>query len=455
MKSKTILLVGGSGFIGSALGEKFTDLGWNLLLLTRKIRPFQTSFPCEQILWDGVKIPEKALKSVDAIINLAGEGIANKSWSTSYRKKILDSRVNSTRALVKAVASAEVKPKVLIQASAVGYFGLDQREKNCSEGSEPGHDFLAEVCQAWEGEAKKLPKETRLCIPRFGVVLGWSGGALAQLWDVYTSGLGSVLGSGKQWMNWIHLEDLINFVVLAVLEEKYSGTYNLIAPENLDNKDFHRFLTKETASLKYMKTPGFLLKTVMGSRANLLLKGPKVCSKRLATTSFTFKYPSLFLALKALLSERKNSSTHYFCHKQWVPFALETVWDFFSSPENLAKMTHPSSQLKIKEPFLRKMSPGAKIEYSLRVHRVPVTWKASIEEYSPQFLFSDKQEKGPFKFWLHQHLFSSVNGGTLIEDRVEYKLPFFPFGQIAFPFVRKDLEALFRYRKEALVKALV
>lgn len=295
---KTLILLGGSGFIGQAVSKHFRELSWEVKIFTRK--PKKVSSLYEEIKWDGREINPHDLENSDAIINLAGQGIADKAWTKSYKKKILESRVYSTRALAKALSQVKKKPSVVIQSSAVGYYGLEDCSEICTESSSPGKDFLAHVCEQWEKEAIPIKEETRLVITRFGVVMGSEGGAFKQLKKIYQCGLGSTLGRGDQWMNWIHLQDLIGFIEAAIQDKNCSGVYNLVAPFNITNKEFHKLFTKKTISFRWMKTPGFLLKILLGKRSCLLLKGPRVGSKKIEKI-YTFNYPSFEEALKDLL----------------------------------------------------------------------------------------------------------------------------------------------------------
>lgn len=299
---KTLVLIGGSGFIGKALGKHFLKLGWNIKNFTRKKKdPSSLSYPCQEVEWDGKKIHPKDLEGSSAIINLAGQGIADKTWSQDYKEKILSSRVESTRALAEALKFLQEKPPIVIQASAIGYYGLETRDKICTETSKAGSDFLATTCLAWEKEAEAIKEQTNLIITRFGLVLGNEGGAFKQLKTIYRFALGGILGDGTQWTNWIHLKDVVLFIEKAVQEESFKGTYNLVAPGNLRNKDFHKALAKKTLSFSLMWTPGFLLKGFLGERANLLLKSPQVKGER-TEDSYRFSYPHLKEALNDLLA---------------------------------------------------------------------------------------------------------------------------------------------------------
>ena len=215
----TILLLGGSGFVGSALGERFASLGWKVHLVTRTKRPYQMAFPCEQFEWDGTSIPLEAIEGVQAVINLAGQPIFDNRWTADYKKKILDSRLFAGRALVAAIDKLSTPPPVVIQISGTDFYGMDPRSDVCDERAGPGEDFMAEVGMVGEEPSLKLDSVTRLCIVRMGLVLGWEGGGLPQLWDVYASGCGGKLGNGQQPTNWVHVEDVVGFCEAAILNQ--------------------------------------------------------------------------------------------------------------------------------------------------------------------------------------------------------------------------------------------
>ena len=453
MNSKTLLLVGGSGFVGSKLGEKFSSLGWNIKLLTRSKRSFQYSYPCEEIIWDGMSIPAKVLNHVNVIINLAGQGIADKRWNNKYCRHILESRVFSTRAVYHAIQEAKVKPELVIQASAVGYYGLDDRE-DCDEQSKPGKDFLSDVCESWEKEAEKISKYTRLVIARIGVVLGWEGGALAKLWDIYASGLGAYLGNGRQWMNWIHIDDLTQFFEYALFKSEVSGVYNLVASQNTRNYDFHKILARHTPSFSFAGAPKISVQSILGARAKLLLTAPKVIPARLERLGFAFLYPDLESAMNSLLHERTHPHLHYLKCKQWVPCSSEEVWSFVSSAKNLERITPPWLNFKIVGLSDDEIQEGTKIRYTLKLHGIPFSWTSHISQWSPSDEFVDEQISGPYKVWFHRHVMRELSGGTLIEDRIEYKLPLYPFGELALPMVKGDLDKIFAFRKKATAKYL-
>ena len=450
IQSKIILLIGGSGFIGNALGEALVKQGWHIKLLTRQAKKPILSFPCEMYRWDGLELPNEALEKVTAVINLAGESIVNRSWSDSYRQRIRESRIYSTRALVTAINRMKKAPEVVIQASAVGYYGLEERSESCTEGSRSGTDFLASVCKEWEAEALNISSETRLCIARIGVVLGLSGGLLSKVWPIYTAGLGASFGRGKQWMNWIHLDDLCRFMLTALSQPDYHGCYNLVSPNNVTNKIFHESLCRYSRSVKRLSVPKLCLKTVLGGRSQLMLHAPLVRSERLDNQKFSFSYESLDAALDQLFKNRHNPQSQYLYRKQWVSASKDDVWKFMSSASNLEKITPPWLQFKIVSQSTSNIQERTLIKYRLKLHGFPISWKSQIVDWKPIDSFSDVQRKGPYRLWYHQHVMSALGEGTVIEDLVDYQLPFFPLGEVVLPLVKSDVEKIFDYRQQKI-----
>ncbi|NRA46174.1 MAG: TIGR01777 family protein [Oligoflexales bacterium] len=454
--NKTILVMGGSGFIGSALCERLAIMGYKINLLTRspdRLR-LQVSFPCSLFAWNGKKIPADAVKGVCAVVNLVGQGIADKAWSKEYRKQILDSRIDSVEALYKALEEQKDHPEVIIQASAMGYYfgSSDHQEK--VEDSEVGGGFLSEVCKAWEESAKKLEKFSRLARIRIGLVLGWEGGALPQLWNLYSMGLGSSLGSGKQWMNWIHVKDLVGVFVTALEDKSYSGPYNGVAPGNISNKEFHKCLSEYTRSFSWLAAPSISLKMIMGARSSLLLDNYKVVPKKLEDAGFKFNFGKFNEAMTDLLSERQNPKYHYFTCRQWLPKKIEEIWPFFADARNLEKITPPWLKFKVVAGEPESIGQDSSFKYALKIHGLPIKWHSKIKAWIPNEQFTDIQTKGPYRLWSHRHLFHPLAGGTLMEDRVEYGLPFAPFSHVALPFVQKDLNKIFSYRKKVIADLL-
>lgn len=446
----TILLIGGSGFVGRSLGEALVRLGYSIRLLSTQGDYLSLPYPCSKYKWDGRLIPTEVIEGCAAIVNLAGAGIADKPWSEEYKKQIVQSRVNSTRALADCLKAYEGKIPVVIQASAVGYYGAKSRKASCNESSDPGVDFLAKTSLAWEAEAAAIQSHSRLVVARFGMILGWDGGALPELWKLYAAGLGAQIGSGSQSMNWIHIKDVIGFVIEAIKSDSYEGAYNLVAPKQANQSDFHKLLSRYTPSLQLMTVPKLLVNTILGERSDLVVDNPEVESIRLA--SFTFKFESLEEAVADLVSHRSRPQLFYITYKQWLPASEAEIWQFMSVAENLQQITPPWLNFSIHSKSTPEIIDGCNIEYRLRFRGLPMKWRSLISEWHPQKEFVDEQLSGPYHTWVHRHRFSALGNGTLIEDFVDYQLPLFPFSLLALPIVQSDLNRIFEYRTKTLTK---
>ncbi|MBI3193412.1 MAG: TIGR01777 family protein [Ignavibacteriae bacterium] len=314
-----MILSGCTGFIGSALTQRLLDDGHTVILLTRKqfvgrdsSRPRnemgELKFALHTIYWDGKTIGDwsKHIDGADAVINLAGELIAGKRWSVEQKKRILESRINSTRALVQAMKEAKEKPKVFISASAVGYYGSVE-EGDVTETHPKGEGFLADVCAQWETESHDAMKfGVRVVNPRLGVVLGNNGGALPKLLLPFKFGFGGWLGNGRQWFPWIHRDDVINAIVFVLVSEQVNGAVNFVAPELVNLKDFCHVLGEVIGRPSWMPVPTFVLRVALGEMSEMLLTGQNVVPHKFQVLDFKFRYPSLHEALVAILSSRKH-----------------------------------------------------------------------------------------------------------------------------------------------------
>ncbi len=452
----TALILGGTGFLGSAIGERLAALGWKLNLVTRDAnkRLGQTSYPCNLYEWHNGRIPEAAWKDIDAVINLVGQPIFDQAWTSSYKKLLLASRLNSVRALRHAIQDYNHTPAVIIQASAVGFYGYEATH-SCDEHSPAGADFLADVCSTWETEAASLARATRLVTPRLGVVLGWGGGAWPELHKIYASGLGAILASGKQWMNWVHLDDVVNFVAHALENSSYSGVYNLTAPANSTNREFHTALCKSSASLTWLKLPAPALFLGLGQRAKYLIHGPQIRPTRLLTEQFPFRIVNINDALESLISSNTRPRVHVLHAKQWLPISQSQTWEFMSSAANLEAITPPWLSFKFLKSSTPNLQAGTRLDYQLKLHGISLRWCSILSDWQPKSGFVDEQLHGPYRSWRHNHMFLPLAGGTLIQDFVEYELPFFPLSLLALPMVANDLKKIFEFRRQKIAEVLV
>ncbi len=300
-----IIIIGATGLIGQRLvGHLEQNETHHIVIVSRRAAKSWRMFPNQKDFpeWDGKD--EKAIGEIiagaDAVINLAGESIAGGRWTEKRKKRILDSRVQSTTALVSAINKIEKKPSVLLQASAIGYYGANA-DKIFDEKSPAGKGFLPQVTQSWEEAAKDLDKRVRLVLLRTGVVLDKRGGALEQMQKPFKFGVGGHIGNGKQWFSWIHMEDEVRAIAFLLENGKASGIYNLTAPEPVTMKVFAKSLGKAMKRPSWLHVPSFAIKWMMGEMGEeMLLSGQRVIPKRLLDQGFTFNYNKDEMALKQI-----------------------------------------------------------------------------------------------------------------------------------------------------------
>ena len=286
-----ILLAGGTGFIGKPLRKELFADGHELTVLTRSIKR-QGFDRLKYITWDWREPQDltEIISKVDIVINLAGESIAKKKWTKEQKEKLFKSRVATTRAISEAINNSPKKPKKFISASAVGIYG-NRFDEEITESSSLGNDFLSSICKEWEKEAQKA--QTSVIILRFGIVLGKEGGALEKMIPLFKSFVGGPLGSGKQYMSWIALDDVIRLIKFVYNDEKVSGIINAVSPNSVTNKEFSSTLGTVLNRPSFMPVPAFGLKLMFGEMSDLLLTGQKVIPEKAIRFGFKFKYPNL------------------------------------------------------------------------------------------------------------------------------------------------------------------
>lgn len=301
-KTMKIAITGASGMVGTEL-TNFLELGGHTVLkLVRSRDPLAE----DEIYWNPVanEIEANKLEGLDAVIHLAGENIAAKRWSKDQKSKIMQSRVDGTDLLARTLAKLENKPKAFISASAIGFYG-NRPDESLDENSEIGEGFLAETCKLWEKAADPAREAgIRVVHPRIGVVLSPKGGALAKMYPLFFIGGGGILGSGKQMMSWIALDDLVYGLFHCAKEESISGPVNMTAPHPVSNKEFTNTLAKVMFRPAIFPAPAFALKLALGEMAEaLLLEGSEIKPEALLASSYDFKFPDLESALRHLLGK--------------------------------------------------------------------------------------------------------------------------------------------------------
>ncbi|HXH73498.1 MAG TPA: TIGR01777 family oxidoreductase [Bacteriovoracaceae bacterium] len=297
-----VLVTGATGFIGKVIVKQLLDSGDQVVVLTSNIAKaaIRLGSECKYFQWSDTNTlpPQEAFEGVDGVIHLMGESIANKRWDEEQKKKIYDSRIQSTSRLVERMAMLEKKPKTLVSTSAVGIYG-DRGEEEITEKSAVANDFLAHVCKNWENEASRATSiGCRVSIIRTGVVLGKGGGALAKMLPIFKKGIGGPLGSGKQYMSWIHIDDLAALYIECLKNPVFNGVFNGTAPYPATNKEFSRALGKALHRPALIPAPNFAIKAAFGEMSSILLQGQKVLPAKSKEVKFRYRYPTLDMALK-------------------------------------------------------------------------------------------------------------------------------------------------------------
>jgi uncharacterized protein (TIGR01777 family) len=305
-----LLLLGCSGFVGRELVPFLLELGHEVTLVSRRAQPFPALVgkrlacihldPADPASWDHNGL-DVAVTQADGVVNLAGEPIAERRWTPAHRELLLQSRVRTTELLVAAMARLETPPAVLVSGSAVGFYGTSL-EARFRETSPAGIDFLAEICQRWEAAADQAPPGCRVVKLRIGIVLGPDGGALGKMLPVFRMGFGGPVGSGRQWMSWIHRHDLCRLIAAALEDASFSGVYNAVSPEPTTMGSFARALGQALGRPSLLPVPGPLLQLLLGDGAQVVLEGQQVLPERLQAQGFPYHYAQLNAALAAATS---------------------------------------------------------------------------------------------------------------------------------------------------------
>lgn len=455
-----ILITGATGLIGKELGQVLVTKGHTINVLSRNISKARAElpFPAQIYKWNPEEgeIPGEALQGVEAIINLAGESIGAGRWNNKRKKLIYESRIEGTRKLVKAITqlhkSGNCKVKDFISASAIGIYG-NRKDHLLSESAELGNDYLARVCKDWEKESEALSSlNIRVVNPRIGIVLSQYGGALDKLLPLFTNGIGSAVGSGLQWMSWIHHTDLVHLLIHLLEKQNISGPVNAVAPHPVTNTEFSKILASTLNKWLLPRVPSLILKVALGEMAALVLDSQRVVPEKALQSGYTYKYPQLKDALKEITTHLQAGHQEYFA-EQWVPHTPDEVFPFFCDENNLEKLTPEFLKFKVLQKSTPQIVTGTIIDYRLSLYGLPFYWKTEIKDWEPGIKFVDTQLKGPYKTWHHTHEFLPFAGGTLLRDRVLYRLPMGLLGNlVAGMKVKLDVMKIFSFRRQFISK---
>ena len=450
-----ILITGATGLIGKEIGKKLFSEGHEIIVLTRNIDDGKVSlpFPAKLLPWKHFSdpLPSVYFDNIDSVIHLAGESIASGRWTSERKKIIHDSRIIGTRNIVNAIKSSNRSVKQFISTSAIGIYG---NEKEWVDEKSPlGKDFLAQVCKQWEHEAQELQGiGVNVINPRIGIVLSSRGGAMDKMLPIFSLGLGGVIGSGKQWMSWIHQEDLTNMFIHFINNPELKGAFNAVSPNPVSNKDFSKKLATALGRNLFFPVPSIFLKLALGEMSDLVIKGQRVSCQKITSHGFKFKYTELDLTLENICSIMRSGHQEVFS-EIWLPKKTTEVFPFFTDEKNLEKLTPKYLNFNVLKKSTETINEGTLIDYQLKLHGFAIKWRTLIESWEPGKKFVDSQIRGPYKIWHHTHEFEELAGGTLMRDRVLYKLPMGWIGQlISGPFVKSDVARIFAYRKKIIAQ---
>ncbi|GAA5417838.1 epimerase family protein SA0724 [Paraliobacillus ryukyuensis] len=298
-----IAIAGGTGFVGTKLTSLLTNAGHHVYILTRSPEKFSNTNAITYVGWlkEGMQ-PESELQDCDAIINLAGESLFG-YWTEEKKQRILSSRVEATNRVIELIQALENKPNVLVNASAVGFYGTSDQKTFTEQTTTAGNDFLAYVTKKWENTANKAAAfDVRVIHARLGIVLGETG-TLSLMSLPFKFFVGGPIGSGEQWLSWIHVDDVVRMLLFAIEEKNVTGPMNVTAPKPVRNKVFSQQLASVMHRPNKIKVPSFVIKTLLGEMSILVVEGQAVLPNKALSHDFRFRYDDLDVALQAIYSK--------------------------------------------------------------------------------------------------------------------------------------------------------
>ncbi len=467
-----VFVTGVTGLVGRALALRLARdghevVGWvrDPVAARAMLGDAVTLVPVE----DGDAALDEAIGRADAVVNLAGAPVA-KRWTRAHLRALEDSRVGVTQRLVAAMRRATRRPAVLVSASAVGYYG-DRGEERLTEDAVPGHDLLARLCVRWEAAAREAEAlGVRVALLRIGIVLDAEGGMLAALRPVFALGLGATLGSGRQRVPFVHRRDLVELVVQALEDARFSGPFNAVAPTPATQRELSQALARALGRPAVLRVPALALRLALGRAAAVVLHGQAAVPRRALALGFRFRFPALADAMRDAVDAGRHAVTigpardvpggpylgarrpRYLLEQRTLVAAPRSVvFDFFRRAENLGAMTPPALAFEIRTPTPIEMHEGREIVYRIRLGPVPMRWRTRIAAWEPETRFVDTQLSGPYRAWYHEHRFEAHGDATLMIDRVWYAPPFGPLGRIAHRLVVGPmLRRIFGHRRVAI-----
>ena len=451
-----ILITGATGLIGRELGKALAARGDTLVCLVRDIARAKRAlpFPAECHAWRHDRaVPAAALAGVEAIVNLAGEPVAEGRWTAARKLLIRDTRVLGSRSLVQAAIAHGGDLKAFVQGSAIGCYG-DRGDEVLTAESAAGQGFLADVVKAWEAEVRPLSEQrpaVRVPIVRTGVVLSRRGGALAKMLPVFRAHAGGRIGAGRHWMSWIHVEDIVGLLLHAI-DSPVAGVLEGVAPQPATNAQFTTAFCRALGVMRNLPVPTLALRTLYGEMASVLLESARVEPRRTLESGYRFRFAAIDAALENLLAPLRGGTREKLV-EQWLPRAPGEIWPFFCDERNLEAITPDFLRFRVIGKSTAAIGEGTMIDYRLRLGGVPMGWQSRIEEWEPPRQFVDTQVKGPYARWHHRHEFFPLAGGTLMRDTVHYRLPVGLVGSVVAGCpVESTVDRIFAYRSERIAE---
>jgi len=451
-----VLMTGATGLIGKELGKSLSDRGDTLVCLVRDAQSAdrRLPFPATCFEWDHRRtVPAEALIGVDAIVHLAGEPVAEKRWSDEQKDLIRDTRVLGTRQLVQAVLNCRPQIKAFVHGSAIGFYG-DRGDTTLHANSAKGSGFLADVVAAWEAELRPLRDgrpDLRVTIVRTGIVLARQGGALAKMLPLFRASAAGRLGSGKQWMSWIHIDDIVG-LFLHALDSQAAGVLEGVAPQAVTNCEFTKSLCRSLQVHENAPAPSVAIKALFGEMGGIVLESARIEPRQALASGFRYRFESIDRAFDDLLTPLQGS-TREKVSEQWVPHSPEHLWPIFCDERNLEELTPPFLNFKVLRKSTLEIGEGTLIDYRLKLNGIPMGWQSRIENWEPARHFVDTQVKGPYSLWRHAHDFIPLANGTLMRDVVHYRLPLGWLGSVvAGRKVESQVDRIFSYRSTKIAE---
>jgi uncharacterized protein len=454
-----ILITGATGLVGRVLTEKLIRDGHEIIAITRNLKHARDILPsCVEIIQADLNcevIKHELIKTAQAVVHLMGENVMQRRWNEKIKEDIARSRITATENLIKSLGN--IKLEKFISASAIGIYCESLGENILDELSPQDKTFLANICEKWEQAVLPIENKTSTTIFRIGVVLGRDDGMYKEMMPLFRACLGGVLGQGKRYLSWIHVDDLVLLITKALFDQRYQGVINAVAPNACTYQFFTKKLSELTQRKAYFKVPSWFLRLVLGERSQILLANYRIHSNVLSKLRHEFLYPSLESALEDLtcykqLDHKKKAGFHY-CYRtiQFIKKRPYEIFPFFSDAKNLEQITPPLLHFKILNQSTPQIELGTEFNYRLQVHGIPIKWKTHIIDWNPNSSFIDYQANGPYHTWHHTHSFFETPKGTLMVDEVLYRLPFGFLGDLfGRKFVKNDVEKIFNYRKQII-----